>query len=130
MKQMKLSKNIFNSLKNSYQNNLGSMRNSKFVFDYVKLLYYKCHKINLDCGGSYRDSPDWIENKKATINPIDKKVNKCFQYVITVGLNYEEKGKHAERITKIKPFIIKYDCDGINYPSEKKTIGKNLTKIM
>ena len=130
MKQMKLSKNIFNSLKNSYQNNLGSMRNSKFVFDYVKLLYYKCHKINLDCGGSYRDSPDWIENKKATINPIDKKVNKCFQYVITVGLNYEEKGKHAERITKIKPLIIKYDCDGINYPSEKKTIGKNLTKIM
>ena len=124
MKQMKLSKNIYNSFKNSYQNNLGSMRKSKFVFDYVNLLHYKCHKINLDCGGSYRDSPDWKENKKATINPIGKKVNKCFQYVITVGLNYEEKGKHVERITKIKPFIIKYDCDGINYPSKKKQSEK------
>ena len=108
------------------------MRKSKFVFDYVNLLHYKCRKINLDCGGSYRDSPDWIENKKATINPIDKKVNKCFQYVIAVGLNYEEKGKHVERITKIKPFIIKYDCDGINYPSKKnnwKKFDKNNVKI-
>ena len=96
----------------------------------ILLIYFITNVINLNWDGSYIDSPDWIENKKATINPIDKKVNKCFQYVITVGLNYEEKGKHAERITKIKPFIIKYDCDGINYPSEKKTIGKNLTKIM
>ena len=100
------------------------MRKCKFVFDYVNLLHNKCHKINLDCGGSYRDSPDWIENKKATINPIDKKVNKCFQYIITVRLNYEEKGKHVERITKIKTFIIKYDCDGISYPSKKKQLEK------
>ena len=27
--------------------------------------------------------------------------------------------KNPERITKIKPFIDKYDCEGINYPSEK-----------
>ena len=33
---------IFESLKNRYQNNLGSMRNSEFAFDYVKLFYYKC----------------------------------------------------------------------------------------
>ena len=36
------------------------MKCSEFVFDYVNLLYYKCHKINLNCGGSYIDSPDWI----------------------------------------------------------------------
>ena len=29
------------------------MRGSEFVFDYVQLLYYKCHKINLNHGGSY-----------------------------------------------------------------------------
>ena len=29
-----------------------------YVFDYVYLLYYKCHKINLNPGGFYRDSPD------------------------------------------------------------------------
>ena len=40
-------------------------------------MYFKCHKINPSCGGSYVDSPDWIKNKKATKNPI-KKDNKCF----------------------------------------------------
>ena len=71
-------KELFDSLKNRYQNNFESMKGSEFVFDYVPLLYYKCHKINLNYGGSYIDSLDWIKNKKATINPIDKKYNKCF----------------------------------------------------
>ena len=64
-------KELFDSLKNRYQNNLESMKGSEFVFDYVHLLYYKCHKINLNRGGSYIDSPDWRKN--ATINPIKKK---------------------------------------------------------
>ena len=38
------------------------------------------------------DSPDWMKNKKATINPINKKDNKCFQYRLTVALNHEEIG--------------------------------------
>ena len=49
------------------------MEGSEFVFDYVQLLYYKCHKINPNRGGSYIDSPDWIKNKKATVNSINKK---------------------------------------------------------
>ena len=53
-------------------------------------------------------SSDWIKNKKATTNHINKKGNKCFQYVLTVALNCEEIGKHAERITEIKPFINKH----------------------
>ena len=51
------------------------MGGSASVFDYVQLLYYKCHKINLNRGGSYIDSPGWIKNKKATIIPTIKKVN-------------------------------------------------------
>ena len=39
---------LFKSLKNRYQNNLESMKGSEFAFDYVHLLYYKCHKINLN----------------------------------------------------------------------------------
>ena len=69
------------------------MKGSEFVFHYVHLLYYECHKINLNCGGSYIDSPDWIKNKKATINPIYKENNKSSQYAVTVALNPEEKGK-------------------------------------
>ena len=34
-------------------------------------------------------------------------------------LNYEEIEKDPQRITKIKPFINKYNWEGINYPSEK-----------
>ena len=34
-------------------------------------------------------------------------------------LTYEEKGEHAERITKVKYFINRYKWEGINFPSEK-----------
>ena len=40
-------------LKDRYQNNLESLKGSEFVFDYVYLLYYKCHKINPSRGGLY-----------------------------------------------------------------------------
>ena len=66
------------------------MRGSEFVFDYVQLLYYRLCKTNPNHGGSYIDSPDWIKTKKVTINPINKKDNKCFQYAETVALNHEE----------------------------------------
>ena len=77
----------------------------------------------------YIDSLDWIKNKKATINPINKKDNKSFQYAITVILNYEKIGKNPERITKIKLFINEYKWEGLSFPSEKMT-GKNLRKII
>ena len=32
---------LFDFLKNRYQNNLESMKDGEFVFDYVQLLYYK-----------------------------------------------------------------------------------------
>ena len=85
-----ITEKFFDSLKNKYQSNLQSMRGSEFTFDYVKLFYYKCHKINLNLGGSYIHSSAWIRNRKATINPINKKDKKCFQYAVTVALNYEE----------------------------------------
>ena len=66
-------KKLFDSLKNKYQNNLELMKGSEFVFDYVRLLNHKCHKINRKGGGPYIDSLDWIKKKKATINPINKK---------------------------------------------------------
>ena len=70
MRQMKLQNNLELS---KYQNNLESMKGSQFVFGYVNLLYYKSHKINPNCGGSYIGSPDWIQYKKETIDPINKK---------------------------------------------------------
>ena len=57
-------KELLDSLKNRYQNKLESMKESDFVFYYVHLLYYNCHKINLNRGGSCIHSPEWTENKK------------------------------------------------------------------
>ena len=52
-------------------------RESDFIFDSVRLLFYKCHKINIKHGGSYIDSPVWIKKEKATTNP-KKEDDKCF----------------------------------------------------
>ena len=79
------------------------MKGSEFSFDYFHLLYYKYYKNNQNRGGSYVDSPAWIRNKKATINPIIKKNNKCFQYAVIVESNHEEMGKNLKRIAKIRP---------------------------
>ena len=50
---------LFESLKKRYQNKLEeSMKGKEFVFNYVHLLYYKCHKINRNRGGPNIDSPD------------------------------------------------------------------------
>ena len=107
------------------------MKSSEFIFDYAHLLHYKCCKINSKRGKSYIDSPDWIKNKKATTNPINKKDNKCFQYAVTVALNYEKLDKNPERITKIKPFINKYKWEGIDFPAEKDEEQKpNLNPII
>ena len=117
-------KELFDSLKNRYQNNLESMKGSQFFFDYVQLLYYKCHKTNSNHGGPCIDSPDWIKNKKAKINPINKKDNKCFQYAVTVALNHEQIKKDPQKTTKIEPFINKCNWEGIYFHSEKDDLRK------
>ena len=120
---------LFDSLKTRYQNNLESMKGSEFVVDYVQLLYHKCHKINPDRGRSYIDYPDWMKNKKAAINPTNKKDSKCFPYTVTVSLIHQEIQKEPQRITKFKPLINKYTWEGINFPSEKDD-WKNLRKLI
>ena len=74
----KVIKELFDLVKNRYQNSLESMKGSEFVFNYFQLLYYKCHRINPNCVGSYIDSLDWIKNNKGTINTINKNNNKYF----------------------------------------------------
>ena len=64
------------------------MKQSEFIFDSVDVLHYNLNKTSLNRGGSY-DSPKWLKNKKATINLKYNDDDKCFQYVITVALNYK-----------------------------------------
>ena len=49
------------------------MKGSDHVFGSIAALYYNLHKTNLYRSGSYTDSPEWLKNEQATINPKNKK---------------------------------------------------------
>ena len=53
------------------------MTGSELIFNGFNLLYYYLQKIGLKRAGSYVDSPIWLKNKKATINPKNND-NNCF----------------------------------------------------
>ena len=62
---------LLESLLQKYQERLEkSVRGSVFIPDSVDSLYYNLQKISLNRkGSSYIDSPKWLKNKKAIINP-------------------------------------------------------------
>ena len=51
------------------------MEGSEFIFNSVKMMYYKCYNVNFKRGGLYIDSTDRIKKKKATINSIMQVIN-------------------------------------------------------
>ena len=132
-------KKLFELLLQKYQEGLEKlMKGSEFIFDFVDLLYYKLHKINLNRGKSYIDSPEWLKNKKATIN-LKNSDNKCSQYALAVALNQEKINNHPERISNVKPFTNQYNWKEIEFSSHKndwknfesynKTIALNILYV-
>ena len=87
------------------------MKGSQFVFESVDLLYYSLHKISLNRGGSYIDSPSWLKNKRATINPKNKD-NECFKYAITVALNHEKIKMTLKEYQKLSLLLININGRG------------------
>ena len=109
---------LFKSFLQKYQEGLEeSMRGSEFVYDSVDVLYHNLNKVGLSSGGSYIDSPKCVKNQRATINPQNKKDDRCFQYAVTVALNHEQIKDYPERISKIKTFIDQYNWKEIDFPS-------------
>ena len=92
------------------------MRGSEFVFDSIDLLHYNLHKISLNRGRSYIDSPRRLKIKSASINPKNND-DTCFQYA---ALSYEQIKKNPQRISKTKVFIDQYNWKEIDFPSHKK----------
>ena len=67
---------LFKLLRSKYKDGLEtSTKGSDFIFHSVQLVYYKYHKVNFKCAGSYIDSPYWIKKKKTKINPKIKMIN-------------------------------------------------------
>ena len=111
---------LINSFIKRYQEGLETkMKGSSYIFERIDLLEYNLHKISLNRGSSYIDSPIWIKNKGVTINPKNTKNNNCFQYA-TAALNYRNIGHHSERISKLEPFINNYNWKDIEFPSHSK----------
>ena len=82
---------LFKSLLQRYQEHLEEkMHGSEFVFDAVNAFYYDINKISIYRGGSYIPTAEWIKNEKATINPQNKKNDKCFQYSVINQNNCNE----------------------------------------
>ena len=104
------------------------MRGSEFEFDGVNFLYYDFNKSSINRRGSYIDSPKWLKDKKSTINPKNND-DKCFQYAVTLALNLDKIKKDPQRVSKIKPFIEKYNWEDIDLHLLAK-IGKKLNVTM
>ena len=72
---------LIETFKQRYQEGLETrMRGSNYVFNQVKPLEYRFHKISINRGSSYIPTLDWIANKKCTINPKNIKDNRCYLY--------------------------------------------------
>ena len=83
---------LFNTFLQRFQHaqETSNDKGSEFIPESVELLYYNFQKIDIRRAQSYIMSPNWIVNKKATINPKNEKDNKCFQWSIISGLNYNK----------------------------------------
>ena len=96
------------------------------VFESVDLLYYDLDKTTLTRGESYIESPKYLINKGATINPKNEKDDKCFQYALTLALNYNRiKKKDLEKILKIKW----KDIDFLSHQKDWKKFEQNNNSI-
>ena len=113
-------KELFKSFLQRYQEGLQEKgKGSEFEFDGVNLLYYDFNKTSLNRGGSHIEAANGQKNKKSTINPKNNDY-KCFQYAVTVALNYDKINNNPQRVSKIKPFIKQYNWNDIDFPSISK----------
>ena len=67
-------------------------RGSEFIHESVASLYYHFQKTDMKTGYSYMKSFKRLRSKGATLNPWNKKDNKCFQCAPTLALNHQNIG--------------------------------------
>ena len=118
-------KSLFESFLQRFEENLQeTLRGSDFEFDGINFFNYNFNKTSIYGGGSYINSPKWLQDKKSTVNPKNNDF-KCFQYAATLALNFDNINNHPEKISKIRPFIDQYNWKDIDFPATSKD-GKNL----
>ena len=83
--------------------------------------YYYFARKNL----SELNSLGWLQGKKEAIINGDND----FQNALDDALNYQNIERDPQRISKLKPYINKYNWEGIDFPAGSKEWQK-LSKIM
>ena len=97
---------------------------SGFSIDHIMHLDIDFHELNLTRGSAYIELPAWIEKKKAVINPKNTKDEECFKWAVIAALHHEEIDKNPQRISKLKPFVDRYNWHGLEFPVSKDQIKK------
>ena len=89
-------------------------------------MYYCFQKIDIRRAESYIKSPDWLVNEGTTINPRNENDNKCFQYAVTIALNYNKiKNIYLKETEKIK----RSDIDFSSYQRDWEEFEQSNTLI-
>ena len=117
----KLLKDMFAYIKTQVEH--PALPKSGFTIDYIMHLDIDFHRLVLTRGSSYIDLPEWIEQKKAVINPKNTD-EECFKWAVIASLHHEEIGKNPQRITKLKLFKERYNWEGLKFPMAINEIGK------
>ena len=104
-----------------YQEGLETkLKGSDYIFNHVNLLEYHVHKVSLNQGSSYIPQPEWVSQKKSTLNPYNHSDNRCFLYAIVIALNYHNIDNNPQIISNLLPFIASYNWLNIDFPAGHK----------
>ncbi|XP_057308440.1 uncharacterized protein LOC130646281 [Hydractinia symbiolongicarpus] len=96
---------------------------SGFSIGRIQHLDVDFHKLKLTRGLSYIETQKWIATKKAIINP-NNNDEECFRWALVAALHHEDIAKDPQRISKLRPYIDRYNWQGIEFPTSIKDINK------
>ena len=105
-----------------FQSENPALLNSRFIFNEVLYLDTNFHCLDLTRGSSYLPLPDWIEKKKAIINPQNND-EECFKWVVIAALEFPNIKSHPERMSNLTKFSKNYDWSGLEFPVSTKDSG-------
>ena len=110
---------LLSSLYQKYQEDLRLLHaSSSFTYESVEECNIHFNKKDLRSGATYIESPKWLKNKKATINPKNTKVVYCFMYAATIALYHDKLGNNPERISqKLSIHTRVFNWDDIDFPA-------------
>ena len=114
----------YDKLKQSFEKISNALDSSDYLFNRIISVDVDIHEVELIRGGSYIELPEWIKNKHAVINPKNVDDDECFKWAVIAALHHEEIDHHPQRISKLEPFIPRYNWNGIKFPATLHEISK------